>query len=137
GAGWGGGVGGRATRPARCGVYGVAGPAGFPRPPKGSRPMLFDSLQRLVNRPAPAPRRRRTPGRGRARRPHPGIEALEERLLLDGGMMDMVDGIIPRFGAHPSIVSIVSGPWSDPGTWSLGRVPGTGDGGDILPGTVV
>ncbi len=34
---------------------------------------------------------------------------------------------IPNFGAHPTIVSIQSGNWSDPATWSTGVVPAAGD----------
>jgi PKD repeat protein len=44
---------------------------------------------------------------------------------------------IPNFGAHPTIVSIVSGNWSNPATWSLGRVPQAGDVVDINPGFTV
>lgn len=40
---------------------------------------------------------------------------------------------IPNFGAHPTIVSAHSGPWSDPSTWSLGRLPTTGDVVSIEP----
>jgi hypothetical protein len=34
---------------------------------------------------------------------------------------------IPNLCANPSIVSVQNGPWSSPSTWSLGRVPTTGD----------
>jgi hypothetical protein len=34
---------------------------------------------------------------------------------------------IPYFGANPTITSTRNGPWSDPNTWSAGRVPTTGD----------
>lgn len=34
---------------------------------------------------------------------------------------------IPNFGAQPTITSARSGLWSDPGTWSAGRVPVAGD----------
>ena len=44
---------------------------------------------------------------------------------------------IPNFGANPTIVSVASGNWSNPATWSLGRVPATGDVVDIAPGTNV
>ena len=37
------------------------------------------------------------------------------------------DASIPYFGAHPTIVSTRSGPWSDPNTWYGGRVPASGD----------
>src|SRR5262249_35682981 len=46
-------------------------------------------------------------------------------------------GRIPNFGAHPTIVSVHSGPWSDPHTWSLGRVPGAGDVVSIDTNTTV
>jgi hypothetical protein len=46
-------------------------------------------------------------------------------------------GRIPNFGAHPTIVSAHSGPWSDPLTWSLGRVPGAGDVVSIDTNTTV
>jgi hypothetical protein len=44
---------------------------------------------------------------------------------------------IPNFGAHPTITSVRSGTWTDPATWSLGRLPGAGDVVDINPGTAV
>jgi hypothetical protein len=44
---------------------------------------------------------------------------------------------IPDFGASPTIVSIQSGNWSNPSTWSLGRVPTAGDVVDINAGTTV
>ena len=34
---------------------------------------------------------------------------------------------IPNFGQNPNIFSVHSGNWSDPSTWSLGRVPTSGD----------
>lgn len=34
---------------------------------------------------------------------------------------------IPNFGASPTITAARSGNWSDPGTWSLGRLPAAGD----------
>jgi hypothetical protein len=43
---------------------------------------------------------------------------------------------IPNFAANPTIVSVRSGPWSSPSTWSENRVPKAGDrvmiGGDDL-----
>ncbi len=44
---------------------------------------------------------------------------------------------IPDFGYDPTIVSVQSGNWSNPATWSLGRVPAAGDIVDINPGTTV
>ena len=44
---------------------------------------------------------------------------------------------IPNFGAHPTILSVRSGNWTDPGTWSLGRVPGDGDVVSITGNTTV
>ncbi len=44
---------------------------------------------------------------------------------------------IPDFGATPTIVSVQSGNWSNPATWSLGRVPKAGDIVDINAGTTV
>ncbi len=44
---------------------------------------------------------------------------------------------IPNFGANPTIVSVQSGSWSNPATWSLDRVPTTGDVVSILAGTTV
>jgi len=46
-------------------------------------------------------------------------------------------GAIPDFGANPTIRSVASGAWSNPNTWSLGRVPATGDIVDISPNTTV
>ena len=44
---------------------------------------------------------------------------------------------IPNFGYTPTIVSVASGNWSDPNTWSLGRLPTDGDIVDIMPGNTV
>jgi hypothetical protein len=44
---------------------------------------------------------------------------------------------IPNFGAKPTIYSVANDDWSSPSTWSLGRVPTTGDIVDIWPGTTV
>jgi hypothetical protein len=44
---------------------------------------------------------------------------------------------IPNFGANATIVSVASGPWSSPSTWSAGRVPTTGDVVSIAPNTTV
>ncbi len=40
-----------------------------------------------------------------------------------GGMHDPV----PDFAAEPTIVSIADGPWSDPSSWNLDRIPTTDD----------
>jgi hypothetical protein len=34
---------------------------------------------------------------------------------------------VPYFCAHPNVTSAASGLWSDPGTWSTGKVPGAND----------
>ena len=44
---------------------------------------------------------------------------------------------IPDFGYDPTIVSVQSGNWSNPATWSLDRVPAAGDIVDINSGTTV
>ncbi len=44
---------------------------------------------------------------------------------------------IPNFGAHPTVFSVQSGPWSDPNTWSTGQLPGTDDVVAIKAGTTV
>lgn len=44
---------------------------------------------------------------------------------------------IPNFGAHPTISSAASGAWSNPSTWSLGRLPVAGDVVSILGGNTV
>jgi hypothetical protein len=44
---------------------------------------------------------------------------------------------IPNFGANPTLVSVASGAWSSPSTWSLGRVPQAGDVVSINPSTSV
>jgi uncharacterized repeat protein (TIGR01451 family) len=44
---------------------------------------------------------------------------------------------IPNFGANPTITAGRSGNWSDPGMWSLGRLPAAGDVVSIGGNTVV
>ena len=44
---------------------------------------------------------------------------------------------IPDFGQNPTIVSVGSGPWSSPATWSANRVPAGGDVVQISAGTTV
>jgi len=45
--------------------------------------------------------------------------------------------VIPDFCASPTISSVQNGPWSNPATWSLGRVPGANDAVRIASGTDV
>jgi len=45
--------------------------------------------------------------------------------------------VIPEFCAIPTIASIQSGPWSDPATWSLGRIPGSNDAVEVAAGTEI
>lgn len=45
--------------------------------------------------------------------------------------------VIPDFGAEPTIASLRSGRWSDPATWSPGRVPNLGDSVRIAAGHTV
>ena len=44
---------------------------------------------------------------------------------------------IPNFVAHPTIVSLASGRWSDPAIWSTGRLPTDGDIVEVAAGTTV
>jgi PKD repeat protein len=44
---------------------------------------------------------------------------------------------IPNFAANPTIVSVATGDWSNPNTWSQGRTPAAGDVVLIGAGTVV
>jgi hypothetical protein len=41
---------------------------------------------------------------------------------------------IPNFGANPTIYTVASGNWSNPGIWNLGRIPTAGDIVDITSG---
>jgi len=108
-------------------------------------------------------RSRKAAARNCARKPRLSLEPLEERQLLSSGVMptdaastefvaslyrDLPSnsppavirtafGAIPDFGANPTIRSVASGAWSNPNTWSLGRVPATGDIVDISPNTTV
>src|SRR5262249_15600314 len=54
----------------------------------------------------------------------------------DGPIVTPYD-TIPAFGAHPSMVAARSGLWSDPGTWSSGRIPEAGDVVSICAGVTV
>jgi hypothetical protein len=45
--------------------------------------------------------------------------------------------VIPSTNAAPALHSVGSGAWSDPSTWSGGRVPGAGDPATIGSGTTV
>lgn len=49
----------------------------------------------------------------------------------------MIGHMIPNFAAMPTIISVKSGPWSDPSTWSNGRIPAAGDVVAIAGGTDV
>jgi hypothetical protein len=42
-------------------------------------------------------------------------------------MVHGVPGGVPNFCAHPTVISVTSGLWSDPGTWSSKSVPGVND----------
>ena len=44
---------------------------------------------------------------------------------------------IPQFCAQPNVTSVANGAWSNPATWSSGRVPGAGDAIQIAAGTAV
>ena len=55
----------------------------------------------------------------------------------DAQMSGMPMGDIPDLCTGANISSIRTGAWSDPGTWSAARVPGTDDRVNIAPGTVV
>lgn len=54
-----------------------------------------------------------------------------------GDFIETAHDKIPNFGANPTIISIHSGNWSDPNTWSLGRLPTTGDVVSIKSGFAV
>jgi hypothetical protein len=80
----------------------------------------------------------------RPRAVSPACEHLEERRLLSGPQdamgpmpITMPFGMVPDFGANPTVSAVHSGAWSDPGTWSLGRVPQDGDVVSINAGVSV
>ncbi len=56
--------------------------------------------------------------------------------MASSGMGSLPHGI-PDFCDHPNIVSVKSGSWSDPKTWSLNRVPTDGDQVEITSGITV
>ncbi len=62
------------------------------------------------------------------------LEELEPRQLLS---IQTPHDTIPNFGANPSIVSVASGNWSSPSTWSLGRAPIAGDVVSVATSTIV
>src|SRR5688572_9890064 len=65
---------------------------------------------------------------------HLNLESLEPRELLS---IQTPFDTIPEFGANPNIVSVASGSWSSPSTWSLGRTPGVGDVVSVAGNTTV
>jgi hypothetical protein len=44
---------------------------------------------------------------------------------------------IPNLCTNPTAMSVRTGSWSDPGTWSIGQVPTVNDRVAIAPGTTV
>jgi hypothetical protein len=80
--------------------------------------------------------KRRTSTTTASRRPPLLVEQLETRLVPASVIQTPFD-TIPNFGAKPTITNVASGNWSNPHTWSLGRLPTTGDIVDIKTGTTV
>jgi PKD repeat protein len=65
------------------------------------------------------------------------ISATVTQLAPTGNFITTPQNNIPNFGANPTITSVRSGSWSDPNTWSLGRLPTTGDVVSIAANTTV
>ncbi|HYN17466.1 MAG TPA: hypothetical protein VEY96_05205 [Actinomycetes bacterium] len=53
--------------------------------------------------------------------------------LVAGGLV----GLTPSTNAAPSVRNVRSGAWSDPSTWSGGKLPLTGEPATIVAGTTV
>lgn len=68
-----------------------------------------------------------------------GIEALEGRLLMDAGLMQIENQRVLNLAPDGSFqaISISSGKWDSPGTWGNGHVPVDGDSVLIANGTTV
>jgi hypothetical protein len=67
----------------------------------------------------------------------PGLRGSQAYALTVTSFIVTPNLSIPDFGANPTIYSVASGNWSNAATWSLGRLPTTGDIVDILPGFTV
>jgi len=77
----------------------------------------------------------------------PGVELLataaHDMAMFPGGVTVTDTQIltesetIPRFGANPTITAARSGDWSNPATWSAGRVPSAGDRVNIPAGVTI
>jgi hypothetical protein len=59
--------------------------------------------------------------------PHAGHEMYPGGVMVTPTEIHTMQEVIPRFAAMPTISTVRNGSWEDPGTWSSGRVPRTGD----------